>query len=32
MAALGDETLQQELNLLTRLCSDTAVELSKRSE
>ncbi|CCQ36736.1 uncharacterized protein Nmlp_2577 [Natronomonas moolapensis 8.8.11] len=32
MVAVGDETLQQELDLLTRLCSDTAVELSKRSE
>jgi len=32
MVAVDDETLQQELDLLTRLCSDTAVGLSKRPE
>lgn len=32
MAALGDQTLQQELDLLATLCSDTTVEAPKRSE
>ena len=32
MVALDDETLQQELNLLTRLCSGMEGELSKRPE